>query len=92
MKNHFKYVMMGLMALVGAATLSGCSSNEEVDINPTYDPETGRVRAEFVFNVTQPGERTRQVSEVVGNGTFQGIQFQVGLGECAAYTAAGTFG
>ena len=73
MKNHFKYVMMGLMALVGAATLSGCSSNEEVDINPTYDPETGRVRAEFVFNVTQPGERTRQVSEVVGNGTFQGI-------------------
>ena len=73
MKNHFKYVMMGLTALVGAATLSGCSSNEEVDINPTYDPETGRVRAEFVFNVTQPGERTRQVSEVVGNGTFQGI-------------------
>ena len=43
MKNHFKYVMMGLTALVGAATLSGCSSNEEVDINPTYDPETGRV-------------------------------------------------
>ena len=73
MKNHFKYVMMGLTALVGTVSLGGCSSSEDVDINPGYDPETGRVRAEFVFNVTQPEERTRQVSEVVGNGVFQGI-------------------
>ena len=73
MKNRFKYVMMGLTALVGTVTFSGCSSSEEVDINPGYDPETGRVRTEFVFNVTQPEERTRQTAEVVGNGVFQGI-------------------
>ena len=73
MENRFKYVMMGLTALVGTATFSGCSSSEEVDINPGYDPETGRVRTEFVFNVTQPEERTRQTAEVVGNGVFQGI-------------------
>lgn len=73
MKNRFKYVMMGLTALVGAASFSGCSSSDEVDINPGYDPETGRVKTEFVFNVTQPEERTRQTAEVVGNGVFQGI-------------------
>ena len=73
MKNRFKYVMMGLTALAGAASFSGCSSSDEVDINPGYDPETGRVKTEFVFNVTQPEERTRQTAEVVGNGVFQGI-------------------
>ena len=73
MENRFKYVMMGLMTLAGAVTFSGCSSSEEVDVNPGYDPETGRVKTEFVINVTQPDERTRQVSEVVGNGLFQGI-------------------
>ncbi|MBQ8949389.1 MAG: hypothetical protein IJ059_06350 [Prevotella sp.] len=73
MKNCFKYVMMGLTALVGTVSFSGCSSSDEVDINPGYDPETGRVKTEFVFNVTQPEERTRQTAEVVGNGVFQGI-------------------
>lgn len=73
MKNRFKYVMMGLTALAGTATFSGCSSSDEVDINPGYDPETGRVKTEFVINVTQPDERTRQTAEVVGNGVFQGI-------------------
>lgn len=73
MKNRFKYVMMGLTALVGATSFSGCSSSEEVDINPGYDPETGRVKTEFVFNLTQPEERTRQTTEVVGHGAFQGI-------------------
>lgn len=73
MKNRFKYAMMSVTALVGATAFWACSSNEEVVNNPNYDPETGRVKTEFVFNVTQPDERTRQVSEVVGNGTFQGI-------------------
>jgi len=73
MKNLFKYALMGVTALVGTAVFSGCSSDEEVAVSPGYDPETGKVKAEFVFNVTQPSERTRQVSDVVGNGTFQGI-------------------
>ena len=73
MKNRFKYAMMSVTALVGATAFWACSSNEEVANNPNYDPETGRVKTEFVFNVTQPDERTRQVGEVVGNGSFQGI-------------------
>ena len=72
MKNRFKYAMMGVMALMGAV-FSGCSSEEEVAANPDYDPESGSVKTEFVINVTQPQERTRQSSEVVGNGAFQGI-------------------
>ncbi len=73
MKNRFKYAMISVTALVGATAFWGCSSNDEVVNNPNYDPETGRVKTEFVFNVTQPDERTRQVSEVAGNGIFQGI-------------------
>lgn len=73
MKNRFKYALMSVTALVGATAFWGCSSNDEVVNNPNYDPETGRVKTEFVFNVTQPGERTRQTSDVAGNGTFQGI-------------------
>ena len=73
MKNRFKYAMMSVTALVGATAFWGCSSDEEVANNPNYDPETGRVKTEFVFNVTQPDERTRQNREVAGNGTFQGI-------------------
>ena len=97
MKNRFKYVMMGLTALAGTATFSGCSSSDEVDINPGYDPETGRVKTEFVINVTQPDERTRQVGDVVGNGVFQGINdmylfcFDAAPGSSSAVDANHTF-
>ena len=72
MKNHFWYAMLGAMAFTSAMTLSGCSSEEVVN-NPNYDSETGSVKTEFVFNVTQPQERTRQTNDAVGNYAFQGI-------------------
>ena len=72
MKNRFKYAMMSAIALTGAV-FSGCSSEEEVAANPDYDPESGSVKTEFVINVTQPQDRTRQTNEAVGNSAFQGI-------------------
>ena len=63
---------MSGVILIGTVGLLGCSSEEVVD-NPNYNPETGSVKTQFVFNVTQPQERTRQSSTAVGNYSFQGI-------------------
>lgn len=72
MKKRVLFAIMSGVILIGAAGFSGCSSTDEV-VNPDYNPETGSVKTHFVFNVTQPQDRTRQVSSVVGNTSFQGI-------------------
>ena len=73
MKKNFIYATLSAIALVGAVGFSACSSSDEVIDNPNYDSEKGAVKTEFVFNVTQPGERTRQTSTNVGNESFLGI-------------------
>lgn len=73
MKKNSIYALMSAIALAGAVGFCGCSSEEEVINNPNYDPETNKVKTEFVINVTQPEERTRQASADVGNDDFQGI-------------------
>ena len=73
MKKNFIYALMSAIALTGAVSFSACSSSDEIVDNPNYDPETNTVKTEFVINVTQPGERTRQTPTDVGNDAFQGI-------------------
>lgn len=73
MKKRMLFALMSGVVLIGALGLLGCSSSEEVVTNPDYDPETGSVKTQFVFNVTQSQERTRQTNIVVGNSWFQGI-------------------
>ena len=73
MKKNYVYALMSAIAFVGAAGLTACSSSDEIVDNPNYDPETNTVKTEFVINVTQPGERTRQTPTDVGNDAFQGI-------------------
>lgn len=74
MKKNFRFAFVGAIALLGAVGISSCSSSsDEVINNPDYNAETNSVKTEFVINVTQPNERTRQSSDVVGNGAFQGI-------------------
>lgn len=72
MKKRMLFAMMSVISLIGTVGLSGCSSDEVIN-NPDYNPETGSVKTQFVFNVTQPQDRTRQTSTVVGNSSFQGI-------------------
>jgi hypothetical protein len=51
MKKFQFLALMGAAALTGA-TLFSCSNDEEVaEVNPTYNPATRTVTADFVFNV-----------------------------------------
>ena len=74
MKKNFIYALMSAIALTGAVSFSACSSSDEVvENNPNFDPETNKVKTEFVINVTQPGERTRMSTANAGAGDFQGL-------------------
>ena len=88
MKKNFKYALLGAIALTGAVSFSACQSSDEVVENPNYNPEDKTVKTEFVINVTQPGERTRQPASVTGNGTFQGMRNIYLLSFTAAPTTA----
>ena len=75
MKN---LALMGAIALTGAVGFTACSSSNDVAENnldnPNYNPETNKVKTEFVINVTQPSERTRMAAADAGAGTFQGLK------------------
>ena len=61
MKKLTFLALAGATALAGI-TLLGCSDKDElVDVNPTYDPETGTVTTQFAFNVStsNTGSETR---------------------------------
>ena len=75
MKKMLKYTSLSAIAFVGAVSFSACSSSDDVTVenNPNYNPETNKVKTEFVINVTQPGERTRMTADDAGAGTFQGL-------------------
>ena len=74
MKKMLKYASLSAIAFVGAVSFSACSSSDDMTEspnNPNYNPETNKVKTEFVINVTQPGERTRMTAANAGAGTFQ---------------------
>ena len=76
MKKMLKYASLSAIAFVGAVSFSACSSSDDMTEspnNPNYNPETNKVKTEFVINVTQPGERTRMTADNAGAGTFQGL-------------------
>ena len=91
MKKNSIYALMSAIALAGAVGFSGCSSSsDEIIDNPDYNPETNSVKTEFVINVTQPEERTRQLSGDVGNVSFLGFnEMQLVCLTAAPGTAAG---
>ena len=80
MKKYFFYAMMSAIALTGAVGISSCSSSDEAtaDVNPTYDPATGTVTAQFVLNIasdTKSNNSTRSSATTVqaGGEHFRGI-------------------
>ena len=77
MKKNFMFAMFGAIALTGAVGLTACSSSDEVvETNPNYNPETKEVTAQFVLNVNSEGmASTRQSSSSVQKGNnFRGLQ------------------
>lgn len=57
MKKNLKYAMLGAIALTGTMGFTACSDDtvgqetKNVTPSPGYNPETGEVTADFVFNV-----------------------------------------
>ena len=58
MKKRSIYLMLtSAVALVGFFGITGCSSSDDVvENNPSYNPETGEVNVNFVFNVSTANE------------------------------------
>ena len=77
MKKNFLYAMIGAIALTGAVGLTSCTDEDVVDVNPGYNPETGEVPVNFVFNVetgAKPTTRMAASTVQIGTGTFRGIR------------------
>ena len=64
MKKNFIYATLSAIALVGAVSLSACSTSEDVeDVNPTFDGET--VKTQFTISLPQNLNKTRQTYGIV---------------------------
>lgn len=78
MKKFFSFAKFSAIALVFAG-FAACSSEEDVVVNnPNYNPETGEVTTNFVFNVnTSTNAITRMNADAVqaegATGGFRGI-------------------
>ena len=80
MKQFFNHALLGAIALTGAVCFSACSSDDiEESINPTFDPVTNTVKANFSLALTSSlkanaGAQTRMgenETQVLG---FNGIK------------------
>lgn len=64
MKKNYVYALMSAIALVGAVSLSACSSSDDVvDVNPTFDGEA--VKTQFTISFPQNVAKTRQTAGTV---------------------------
>lgn len=77
MKTMKRFAYVGAIALLSVFGFSACSSNDDalVDNNPTYNPQTGEVNVNFVFNVsTSNGMRMSAANTQATESTpFRGI-------------------
>ena len=83
MKKQFFFAMLSAIALTGAALFSGCSSTDDIDsedVNPTFDPITNTVKANFSLALTSKlGAGTTAgtrmgVNETQATGYFNGMK------------------
>ena len=64
MKKNYVYALMSAVALLGAVSLSACSSSDDVvDVNPTFDGEA--VKTQFTISLPQNVSKTRQSAATV---------------------------
>lgn len=78
MKKNSIYALMSAIALSGAIGFSSCSSSKDdvAEVNPGYDPATGDVPVQFVFNVSTSNASTRMsaaATQANGSSSFRGI-------------------
>ena len=76
MKKLTQLALISAIALAGTVGFTACSTNEEMEPNPNFNPETNEVLAKFVFNVSTGNGTTRQSSaatQASASETFRGI-------------------
>ena len=72
MKKNYVYALMSAIALTGAVSLSSCSSSDDVvDVNPTFDGEA--VKTQFTLSLPQNVVKTRQTYSIVQEGAVSDI-------------------
>lgn len=63
MKKIMNYAILSAIAFAGAIGFSSCSDENVVaENNPNYNPATGEVNVDFVFNVSTANEPTTRMS------------------------------
>ena len=94
MKKNFIYALLGAIALSGAASLTACSSSDEIVDNPNYNPETNTVKTEFTISLpNNVAGKTRMAAtdvQVGGYNDFRGLTDIYLLPFAAATTANST--
>ena len=99
MKKQSIYALIGAIALSGSIGFSSCSSDDKVaeSPNPGYNPDTGEVPVEFLFNVGSSMNRssTRQSADATqADNNLKATKFR-GIGDahilCFAQTEDGKF-
>ena len=67
MKKNFKYAILSAIALVGAVSLTSCSSSDDVIDNPDFNPVDNTVKTQFAFSISKGGAKstTRQTTGIV---------------------------
>ena len=81
MKKNFKYAILSAIALVGAVSLTSCSSSDDVVENPDYNPVDNTVKTQFALSISKAGATnpatTRQTGTIVqiaqNQGAFRGM-------------------
>lgn len=88
MKQNFIYALLGAIALSGAASLTACSSSDEIVDNPNYNPETNTVKTQFTISFPENVAKTRQSAAAVQDaGTIESFR---GMDNIVLYPFAAT--
>ena len=77
MKKINQFALCFAIALTGALGFTACSSEENVDVNPSYNKQTGELNVDFVFNVSTSNSPTTRMTSANTQATtgdyFRGI-------------------
>ena len=92
MKKNFIYATLSAIALVGAMSLSACSTSEDVeDVNPTFDGKA--VKTQFTISLPQNVAKTRQSAATVQDAqtvaSFRGFDNMVLIPYASVATVSG---
>ena len=62
MKKINQFALGFAIALTGAVGFTACSSEENMDVNPSYNKQTGELNVDFVFNISTSNTPTTRMT------------------------------